>query len=99
MKKTGCCPKCQSTEIAADAKVIDRGGDESEWDMHVAVFSKSKSTPFQGKHESSISAWICTSCGFMELYADKPGELKPETNPFLRSVRLREHKKTAPDEY
>jgi hypothetical protein len=38
MKHTGKCPKCSSTEIIADAKAIDRGESNIQFDFSVATF-------------------------------------------------------------
>ena len=76
MKQTGKCPKCGSTEVEADAKVIDRGQSNIPMEMCIATFRKPDALLFQEKQESKVSAWVCTACGYLELYADAPGKLK-----------------------
>lgn len=76
MKKTSQCPKCGSTEVVADAKVIDRGQANLPLEMCIATFTKPDAVFFRGKQESKVSAWVCTACGYLELYADGPATLK-----------------------
>ena len=72
MKKTGKCPKCGSADVIADAKAVDRGHGDSESDMKIATFGNPGALIFKQKKEASVSAWVCASCGFVELYVDDP---------------------------
>ncbi len=77
MKRTGKCPKCGSTEIEKDATVIDRRGPyNAEDEMTIATYQKPRAIIFKGERISTVSAWVCTSCGYLELYADDPKEIK-----------------------
>lgn len=76
MKLSGKCPKCDSTHIITDAKAIDRGDGNAQWDLSVAVFRKPEALLFKGQETSTISAWVCGSCGFIEFYADAPSVLR-----------------------
>jgi hypothetical protein len=42
----------------------------------VATFGKPDALVFKEKHKSTISAWVCGQCGYLELYADSPSSLK-----------------------
>ena len=75
MKKSSQCPKCGSTEVVANAKVIDHAHN-GERSLTVATFVDHDALIFRGKHESKVSAWVCTACGYLELYADAPATLK-----------------------
>jgi predicted nucleic-acid-binding Zn-ribbon protein len=75
MKKNGKCPKCGGTEIIADAKVIDRR-DGPEGELTVATYRKPKALIFKDKQKSTVSAWICSACGYIEFYADDPAGIK-----------------------
>ncbi len=77
MKKSGKCPKCGSGDIIADAKVVDRASGGAHTDMTVATFGKPEALIFKQKTDTVVSAWICSSCGFVELYADDPRRLRP----------------------
>jgi predicted nucleic-acid-binding Zn-ribbon protein len=72
MKQTGKCPKCGCTEIVADAKAVDRGDCNTEYDMAVATFGKPRALIFKDKRMTTVSAWVCASCGYVEFYADSP---------------------------
>lgn len=76
MKKTGTCPKCGSTDIIADAKAIDRGDTGSEHEMSVATFRKPEAIIFKEKQVTTVSAWVCTGCGYIEFYADHPKTIR-----------------------
>lgn len=76
MKRSGKCPKCGSTEIIADAKAVDRGDSHMTWELTVATYKKPGAFLFKGEQSSTVSAWVCGECGFVELYADEPKGLK-----------------------
>lgn len=77
MKASGKCPKCQSIKIAKHAKAVDLAGDlGSELDMQVATYADPKALFFNGRKSSStVSAWVCLTCGLVEYYADHPESL------------------------
>ena len=82
MKRTNKCPKCGSSDVIADAKAIDRtygghGSDQTE--LTVAKFRKPDAVIFKGQQETTLSAWVCAECGFVEFYADSPKTLKIAT--------------------
>jgi predicted nucleic-acid-binding Zn-ribbon protein len=76
MKQTGKCPKCASSEIIADAKVIDRSEGLMEQEMTVATFRNPEALFLEGKQETTVSAWVCARCGYTEFYADFPSKIE-----------------------
>ena len=76
MKKTGICPKCGSADIIADAKAVDRGDVNSVRDMEVATFRKPEAVFFKERQLTTVSAWVCSDCGYIEYYADSPASIK-----------------------
>jgi len=76
--KTGTCPKCSSKEIMADVKVRDVGSsgpyplrveiEEPEPLKHSFLWTPQTAT-------GDIRAWICSQCGFTELYTNNLEEL------------------------
>ena len=76
MKKTGTCPKCGCTDIIADAKAVDRGDGNSLRDMEIATYRRPEALIFREKQLTSVSAWVCSDCGFIEYYADDPANIK-----------------------
>ena len=79
MKRTNKCPKCGSSDVIADAKAIDRANYNAETELSVATFRKPEAMLFRGKLMTTLSAWICGDCGFVEFYADSPEKIKTGT--------------------
>ena len=81
MKATGTCPKCRGTNIAADAKAIDRTESFIQLELTVSVYGKPDAAVFKDKRETALSASVCSDCGYVELYADHPKRLRvPHSN-------------------
>ena len=76
MKQSGKCVKCGSRDIVPDAKVIDRGHGNAQLELSVATFRKPEALFFKEKQQTTVSAWVCGSCGYIEFYADAPGQIK-----------------------
>ena len=76
MKRTNKCPKCGSTDVIAHAKAIDKG---ENGHLTVATFRKPQAVMFKGQMTTTLSAWVCVDCGYLELYADEPKKLKIAT--------------------
>ena len=84
MKHTNKCPKCGSSDVIADAKAIDRSPNRNESsprgpELTLATFRKPDAFLFAGQQVTTLSAWVCAACGFVELYADSPKALKIAT--------------------
>lgn len=75
MKRTGICPKCGSKDIVQDAMVLD-GRHHGVREGEVAVDRNPAALIFKGRQTSTISAWVCGECGFLEHYADYLQDLK-----------------------
>jgi predicted nucleic-acid-binding Zn-ribbon protein len=80
MKRTSKCPKCGSSDIIVDAKVIDRAHLNIEAELTVATFRKPEAALFKGQLNTTLSAWVCAGCGFVEFYADSPKSIKVATD-------------------
>jgi predicted nucleic-acid-binding Zn-ribbon protein len=76
MKRSGKCPKCGAEEIIKDAMVMDRSHLGVAEEFTLATFKLPKAFLYKGEQRSTVSAWVCGECGFVELYADEPGRLK-----------------------
>ena len=76
MKRSGKCPKCGSTEVVANAKAIDRGEANVQHEMSVATFLRPDALFFKLKQVTTVSAWVCTDCGYIEFYADSPHTIR-----------------------
>jgi len=60
----------------ADVRAVDRGHGNYEHEMAVATFRRPEALIFKERQETPLSAWVCAECGFVELYADRPGAIK-----------------------
>ena len=76
MKSTHKCPKCGTNNIIEDAMAIDRGDHHSEEELSVATFRTPEAFVFKGKLSTTVSAWVCAECGYVEFYADSPKALQ-----------------------
>lgn len=76
MKNSGTCPKCSSTDIIADAKAIDRGDGNVQRELSIATFGNPNALIFKDQSTTTVSAWVCAECGYVELYADRPGDIR-----------------------
>lgn len=72
MKKSGQCPKCACRDIVTDTKVLSY----HNADVRIVTFSDPDAFIFKGQLEVSVSAQVCTQCGFVEFYADSPEALR-----------------------
>ena len=82
MKRTNKCPKCGSSDVIPDVKAIDRtygGYGSTQTELTVATFRKPDAVILKGQQETTLSAWVCGECGFVEFYADSPKTLKIPT--------------------
>lgn len=59
MKKTGNCPKCNSSDILTDAEKIKQG--------HRAYLGISAFRTIR------IATYVCMNCGYLEEYLDEKG--------------------------
>ena len=68
MRRTGVCPKCGSSQILENARLLERGENNWRRDLEVTVYEKPEALLFKGRHTGVLRAWICTGCGYTELY-------------------------------
>lgn len=48
---------------------------KGERELQVRVDADPTAMMFKKSVRSPVHAWICGQCGYVEMYADKPGEL------------------------
>ncbi len=86
MLKDGSCPHCGSRAVMADLEVRDEGRNGSH-PLRVVVEepppAKRGAVWVQGQALGDIRAWICSDCGYTELYT---GNL-----PALRKAYQKSH--------
>jgi predicted nucleic-acid-binding Zn-ribbon protein len=76
MKHSKQCPKCQSNDVIADVTAIDRSHNSNHSELSVATYRDPYALIFMGQQKTTLSAWVCANCGFVEFYADAPKKLK-----------------------
>ena len=74
MAKVDKCAKCGCGAVIQRAMVIDRsqGGEQ---DLNFRVDAQPTALVFKKSARAAIHAYICSACGFTELYADDPAKL------------------------
>jgi len=76
MMKDGTCPKCSATTIMPNLYITDRGHYNTPQPLLIEVVDQPASwLTFGATHNSNILAWICGTCGYIELYVDDPQKL------------------------
>jgi hypothetical protein len=71
------CPKCKSLKIAMLPKV-DRSGQFDHPAEAVVGFQETPNSGFFGEaqsYEGELASYVCTSCGFHEVYVHDPGKV------------------------
>lgn len=80
------CPKCGCKEIMSDVKIVDHGHGSSEQDLTAAVYANPYALVFRGAVSSKLNAYVCSECGYTELYVAKPKSL-------LKVIKKKQEKK------
>jgi len=73
--RSGICPKCGSSDIIQDCRIIDHGHYDRQWNLAVTVYEHPQAWLFKGEVSSRLRAWVCGACGFTELYVKNPQAL------------------------
>ena len=47
-----------------------------EHEMSIATIRNPAAIIFKGQQETTVSAWVCAACGYVEFYADSPSTIK-----------------------
>lgn len=63
------CPDCKSAEIIPNVDVVESG------DLAIRIYEKPDVT-LRGMRQYPIKAWVCTQCGYTQLYVGQPQELR-----------------------
>jgi hypothetical protein len=83
MKK---CPDCHSEKIIKNAKAIDRGGNNVNLDLSVAVDEFPDAFMFKERSYSAVVVDVCGECGFLQFYAKDPKALWTAYQNQLKNV-------------
>jgi len=73
MKTSGQCPKCGSKDLVGGVTPVA----ERALPLKLVQFRNRSALFFKGMQAATrVSAFVCRSCGFIELYADSAGTLR-----------------------
>lgn len=87
MPKVEKCAKC-GLEVIQRAMVVDYSK-RGEQHLNVRVDADPEAIMFKQAARSEVRAYICGSCGYIELYAEKPEELyRASQSAVAKSSRL-----------
>ena len=78
--KDGTCPKCESTDVIPNLKVVDQGG-AFITGLKAVVEAAPHALLFKGRTSAELRTWVCGKCGYSELYARNPGRLLTAITP------------------
>ena len=74
MRKMEKCSKCGSSAIVPRAMVVDKN-QNMEYDLKLRVDAQPSAMLFKQAARCAIHASVCSSCGYVEFYADDPQTL------------------------
>ena len=81
MKHTGKCPKCAGTDILGHVLALDRGDSNHWYELCVGRDRKPQALIFKGRETTPVFAWVCASCGYTELYTERPEDIRVGEEP------------------
>lgn len=75
MKHSGVCPKCNSQAIIKNVRVPEYGHYNAMHFLSISILGKRKSWFSWDSAKGELRAWVCSECGYTELYTTNPKEL------------------------
>ena len=69
MKNNGKCPKCGSSDLIKEARVVSNEGGIPDHDVQARVDADPSAMFFMRSAHSRLHAYICSQCGYTEIYA------------------------------
>lgn len=71
----GVCPKCGSSEVIPDVKIIDHAHLNQPMELSATVYLNPEAWVFKGPVSHRLQARVCGACGYAEFYVDNPQTL------------------------
>jgi predicted nucleic-acid-binding Zn-ribbon protein len=75
MKHHHICPKCRSNDIIGNVHPVDRGHANQQHTAQLATYRDPEAFLFKGRQSTTLSAYVCGECGYVEFYAEEPRAL------------------------
>ncbi len=72
---TPTCLKCGADAMIPGVRVIDRGESNARSPTELGIQTKPDAMLFKGEVRVTAIARVCGDCGFVEMYATRPGAL------------------------
>lgn len=66
------CPKCQSTDVIPEVRVIDHTHLNQPLDLSATVYTNPEAWVFKGPVSHRFKAKVCGTCGYTEFYVEDP---------------------------
>ena len=70
--KDGSCPKCQSSEVIPNVRIIDHAHYNQPMDLSATIYLDPGAWVFKNAVMHRFSARVCGACGYTEFYVDDP---------------------------
>ena len=71
----GPCPKCQSTDVIPDVRIIDHAHMNAPMDLSATVYRDPDAWVFKMPISHRLQAKVCGACGYTEFYVENPQRL------------------------
>ncbi len=75
MRESRTCPKCSSSDVIEQVRIVDRS-DSGTRDLSISFPGPSVAGLFRLPQHVALSAWVCARCGYTELYAAQPEQIR-----------------------
>jgi len=64
---------CGSTDLIKNVRIVDKGMENTKYDLSLEVYEDPEAWVFKGTHEVNLSATVCESCGYVMLFVTPQG--------------------------
>lgn len=73
--KDGVCPKCSATTIMPNVYIPTHGHYNAVQGLAIEIDNNPNAILLHAPQRYLLRAWVCGTCGYMELYVDDPRRL------------------------
>jgi hypothetical protein len=94
------CARCGSDEVISRARIAERGESNARYDLEVEVQRRPNAVLFKRPERAALTARVCGSCGYAELFVDSPSalyaaHLQADANPTVSALEELERTREA----
>jgi predicted nucleic-acid-binding Zn-ribbon protein len=80
--KKGKCPKCSSNRVLPDLPVAAESGQS----LSIFIQEKPRALLFPRSRAFALRAWMCSECGYTEIYAADPQKMAISYKKFVNGI-------------